>query len=484
MGRKVTSLGEGVTFMGDFMTSVGSSVTSVGEENKLIEHGLKKHAATIHCSNSLSLLQRKISNALLYHAYKELMLKEEHDITIKQLCKLIAYHGNNHAAIKDALKGLLATVIEWNLVSDVTGEEDWTASAILASVNLRGPLCKYAYSPRMKQLLHTPSMFGKINLFIQAQFKSSYGLALYENCIRYRGLPHTKWFEMDLFRKLMGVPLAKYPIFRDFKRRVLDKSVQEINTYSDIIVEAELFREARQVTKIRFILKERIKKNRLGATSNNSTEQAASPATEELMAKLVGIYGFTTITAGELLTNFTKEFIQAKMAVVEASKNFREGRVENLSSYLLSALKNDYQPAKSSLIVAAQQSQSQSQQRHQIAALKKLAEQIKKDYSAYRDELISNALKQLPRDDHVILMEKFYQSAAPTIEAILKVLRNHTRESILASPMIKESLHVFALQQLDGLSATIMTLAEFVETLPGERRQAWLEFLALEETVS
>src|SRR5436190_4521007 len=209
--------------MGITVTDVGSEKT----EKKLAKHELKKHAATIHCSNTLSLLQRKISNALLYHAYSELMTTEEHEITVKQLCHLISYSGNNHAVIKDALKGLLSTVIEWNVVNDTTGTEDWSASSILASVSLRGPICLYAYSPRMKQLLHSPSMFGKINLFIQSRFKSSYGLALYENCIRYRGLPHTKWFEMDLFRKLMGVPNETYTVFRDFKRRVLDKSIEE-----------------------------------------------------------------------------------------------------------------------------------------------------------------------------------------------------------------------------------------------------------------
>ena len=60
-------------------------------------------------------------------------------------------------------------------------------------------------------------MFGKIDLVIQSKFRSSYGLALYENCIRYRGLPHTKWFDMALFKKLMGTPVGKYDIFRDFK---------------------------------------------------------------------------------------------------------------------------------------------------------------------------------------------------------------------------------------------------------------------------
>src|SRR5438477_13083872 len=102
------------------------------------KHELKKHAAAIHCSNSLSLLQRKISNALLYHAYKELMLKEEHEISVKQLCKLIGYQGNNHSAIRDALRELISTVIEWNLIDEKTGTENWTASSIIESVRLEG----------------------------------------------------------------------------------------------------------------------------------------------------------------------------------------------------------------------------------------------------------------------------------------------------------------------------------------------------------
>src|SRR3990167_8160988 len=245
---------------------MGKDVTTMGRERKESKQELKKHAATIHCSNSLSLLQRKITNALLYHAYQELMLKNEHEITVKQLCRLIGYKGNNHAAIKEALKGLITTVIEWNLIDDETGLENWTASSMIASVSLEGPLCYYAYSPRMKQLLHSPSMFGKIDLVIQSQFRSSYGLALYENCTRYRGLPHTKWFEMELFKKLMGVPAGVYDVFRDFKRRVLDKAIDEVNMYSDLVIASEFVKEGRKVIRVRFTLKERAKRTRLGTT--------------------------------------------------------------------------------------------------------------------------------------------------------------------------------------------------------------------------
>jgi plasmid replication initiation protein len=465
------------------VTDVGASVTSLGLEKKLAEHGLKKHAATIHCSNALSLLQRKISNALLYHSYKELMLKEEHEISIKQLCKLIAYHGNNHAAIKDALKGLLSTVIEWNLVNDTTGVEDWTASAIIASVNLKGPLCTYAYSPRMKQLLHTPSMFGNINLYIQAQFKSSYGLALYENCTRYRGLPYTKWFEMDLFRKLMGVPFDKYTIFRDFKKRVLDKAIEEVNTYSDIVVEPELFKEGRQVTKVRFALKERMKKIRIGSNvvADKEDEGSEPDVAASLKSKLIIDYGFSPELSDQILKDYECDFVIEKMSVIESSKNYKEGRVENLSSYLMSALKNNYQPPKS--VEKAKPVKEETEQ-EKLKALKKFADTIKKDYSVYRDGIITHLLETMPADEKADFMEKFYQYAAPTIDAILKVLRNHTRETIISSPMIKESLNLFALNELPEIHDRMDTLDQFVAHLPEAMRKQWQAYLDTKSVTS
>src|SRR3990167_9080619 len=334
-------MGKDVTAMGKDVTAMGKSVTAMGYDQNENKKELKKHAATIHCSNTLSLLQRKVTNALLYHAYHELMTKDEHEITVKQLCTLIGYQGNNHAVIKEALRGLISTVIEWNVIHDDTGEE-WTASSILASVSLKGPLCYYAYSPRMKQLLHSPSMFGKIDLVIQSQFRSSYGLALYENCIRYRGLPHTKWFDIELFKKLMGVLPGKYDIFRDFKRRVLDKAIEEVNAYSDLIIISEFIREGRKVKKIRFSLKERPKKKRLGMKA----EPAVGKSAQTLRLKLKQQFALSDEQIDGLLKSYPNEFIQEKIDLLEDAKTYREGKIKNISGYLMSAIKQDYQPIK------------------------------------------------------------------------------------------------------------------------------------------
>ncbi len=445
------------------MTAMGLTVTNVGLEKKLERHELKKHAAIIHCSNPLSLLQRKVSNALLYHAYEELMVKEEHEISIRQLCKLIEYNGNNHAVIKEALKGLLSTVIEWNVVSDSTGSEDWTASSIIASVSLRGPTCLYAYSPRMKQLLHSPTMFGKINLYIQSRFKSSYGLALYENCIRYRGLPHTKWFDMETFRKLMGVPADHYTIFRDFKRRVLDKSVEEVNTYSDMLVELELGRERRQVVKIRFALKERAKRLRLGTKVEGTND--AVPSAVDLRSKLIMQFCLSPAQTEQVLQAYEHTFIEEKIVLVEASANYQCGKVKNLAGYFLSALKNDYQQGKSSIDQVTHQKNEARQRQVHASEEKRLNEELEKAYALYREKTIDQFLETaLDEAQKKHFMQQFYLYAATPIKTILKLQRSkYTESTVLNSPQIKGLLRQFALQTWDALQGRLKSFEQFAD---------------------
>lgn len=456
-----------MTFLGRDVTTMGRNVTYVGQEKSAGKKELKKHAATIHCSNTLTLLQRKITNALLYHAYKELMLKDEHEITVKQLCRLIGYQGNNHAAIKEAFKGLISTVIEWNLINDETGTENWTASSIIASVSLEGPLCYYAYSPRMKQLLHSPSMFGKIDLVIQSKFRSSYGLALYENCIRYRGLPHTKWFDMELFKKLMGVPHGKYDIFRDFKRRVLDKAIDEVNTYSDLFIVSEFVKEGRKVVKVRFTLKDRAKKTRLG------TKKVALPmiaTDDELKNTLVNVFGLSEEQIEQIAKEFEPAFIAEKISVIEGSKPFKEGKIQNLAGYLMSALKNNYQfsKVKQNKLVHLHDAKHELE----LSALKHQIEEVRKDYTLYRERTIQESIDNLKEKDKKSFMATFMDFAEPVVQTILQLQRNkYSRDNVLESPQMKALLRRFALRELDLM--TLLSLDEFISQLDEEKREAW-----------
>jgi plasmid replication initiation protein len=303
---------------------------------------LKKHVATIHSSNKLSLLQRKIANALLFNAYDELLVKEEYEIHIATLCKLIGYDSNDYKTIKKALVNLLATVIEWNLVDGdkLNAEGVWNASSIIADASIDGPLCTYSYSNKMKKLLYRPELYGRLNMLVLAQFKSSYGLALYENCVRYQNINQTPWFDIAKFRKLMGVEDGKYKIFRDFKTRVLDKAVEEVNQYSSITVTPQFQKQKRQVVAIQFLIR---------AAKDTPVSESQQTETYSTLSEILKLkFGLSKKQIEEVMTNYDDDYIRQKITLVESSASFAQGKISNLAKYLISALNDDYQPTKSS----------------------------------------------------------------------------------------------------------------------------------------
>jgi plasmid replication initiation protein len=301
---------------------------------------LKKHVAVIHSNSKISLLQRKISNALLFHAYDDLLIKDEHEIQISTLTKLIDYDSHDHKKIKQALMDLLATVVEWNIVDGdkLDKEKVWNASSIIADASIDGSLCTYSYSGKMRKLLYHPSVYGRLNMQIQAKFQSSYGLALYENCNRYQDIGQTPWFELDKFRKLMGVDEDKYKIFRDFKTRVIDKSVEEVNKYSTLFVESKFKKQNRQVVAIQFSIKNRVVIDATSVTSELNSES--------LLSVLKGVYGLSQKQLQEVVSSYEESYIKEKIKIIELSTSYQSGKIKNLGKYLLCALADDYQSTK------------------------------------------------------------------------------------------------------------------------------------------
>lgn len=302
---------------------------------------LKKHVAIIHSNSKISLLQRKISNALLYHAYEKLLTEDEHRIHITVLTKLIGYDSHDHKKVKQALMDLLSTVVEWNIVDGdkVDKEGVWNASSIIADVSIEGSMCTYSYSGKMRKLLYHPSIYGRLNMSIQAKFQSSYGLALYENCNRYQDIGKTPWFDIDKFRKLMGVEEDKYKIFRDFKIRVLDKSLEEINKYSSLIVAPVLKKQNRQVVAIQFSIKK---------IANQKMELPSSENDNSLEFLLKNKYGLSQKQMVDAISKYENAYIREKIELIESSTGYLAGKIKNLGKYLICALSEDYQAVKTS----------------------------------------------------------------------------------------------------------------------------------------
>jgi len=214
---------------------------------------LKKHAAAIHCSGELSLVERKLLNILLLNAYHDLLTKDVHIIPSKLLFSMLGWEDSNNVdGLKGPLKRLMSTIVEFNLIGD--GGEVWQAMTLLSSAVLTDGQCRYSYAKDLAVKFYKPEIFAVINIAVQKKFKSNYALTLYENCVRFINVGSTGWWDLTTFRKIMGAKKNTYNEFKRLSSFVINVAMKEINEVSDIRIKVEYKKENRKVEALRFLV--------------------------------------------------------------------------------------------------------------------------------------------------------------------------------------------------------------------------------------
>lgn len=229
----------------------------VKKDNRQIGESVRKHVAAIHTSGELSLLARKMANVLLLNAYDDLLIKRTHTIPIKLLTHMLGWdESNNVENLKSALEQLASTAVTFDLMGD--GKGSWAVVSMLAFGEIKNGICSYRYDEYLAERLYDPEVYATINIKIQRKLQRGYSLSLYENCLRYKNVGSTGWWEIGKFRRLLGVEGVYYDPFKVLNGKIIKPSVEEINKSdsSEIYIEPEFQREQRKITSIRFLVKE------------------------------------------------------------------------------------------------------------------------------------------------------------------------------------------------------------------------------------
>jgi plasmid replication initiation protein len=162
--------------------------------------------------------------------------------------------SNNIERLQDVLRKLTTTAVEFNMMED--GKEVWRVMSMLSYGEIKDGTCTYRYDEYLAERLYDPEIYATINIGVQRRFEGSYALTLYENCVRYKSVGSTGWWDLNRFRKIIGASAAMYDEFKYLKRDVIIKPIAEINRVSDIQLEPEFQKQGRKVTAVRFLITE------------------------------------------------------------------------------------------------------------------------------------------------------------------------------------------------------------------------------------
>jgi plasmid replication initiation protein len=87
------------------------------------------------------------------------------------------------------------------------------------------------------------------------QLTSKYAIRLYELLIQWRDVGKTPALEIDDFRFKLGIELHEYKLMHQFKSRVLEPAIKQINEFTDITATYEQQKKGRTITGFEFKFK-------------------------------------------------------------------------------------------------------------------------------------------------------------------------------------------------------------------------------------
>jgi len=383
------------------------SLKNANEDKRI----LKKHVSAIHIGAKLSLLQRKLVNALLYNAYDQLLTAKDHQISAALLCEMIGFDSNNSAYLKAALKGLMETVVEFDVLED-DGKQSWEAMVLLPYAKLKDGICTYRYERSLAEKLYHPDVYSMINLSVLREMRSAHALVLYENCHRYINIGHTPWWDVDVFRKLMSVDqMTSYKQFKLLNRAVIRPATKEVNELSNIQLELETKRKGRSVTGIRFLISPNPQLSLIGM-------EAEDDITERASYKALISEGASKTLARAWVIEHGDEYIFEKIDL--AANQEESGRITSTKvGFLKAAIENDYHNERAAKRKQTQAARTAKDARekleHQISALKDRKREAEAGYRKTCVEMIEAAFRLLSDENQKAMSAKFIDSLSSDI---------------------------------------------------------------------
>ncbi|MGR6845176.1 replication initiation protein RepM, partial [Acinetobacter baumannii] len=86
---------------------------------------------------------------------------------------------------------------------------------------------------------------------------TAYAVRLYELLIAWRSTGKTPVIELSDFRQKLGVLETEYSRMHDFKKRVLDPAIKNVNEHTDITIKVEQHKTGRSITGFSFKFKQK-----------------------------------------------------------------------------------------------------------------------------------------------------------------------------------------------------------------------------------
>lgn len=330
------------------LASEGGGPPSTDEDNRRDEQSVAKANESIAIRpkrGKLTLLSRRIYNALLYHAQRAGVDQPSYTILLSELIDDARFNSNNTELLKTHIRDMQATTIEWH--TSIGEQRRWTSTQLLGTVHIhergRGSPCSitWSYPEPIRERLVKPAHYTKVFLEISAQMRTYAAAVLYELGARYLTSPGRLTMREDLIwwaSVLTGRSDIESVDYRILHRDTIKKALVELDTLNDSFrMEVVEHKRGRKVEELQFRV---IPKSQ---PSLQGLDQGGKNVFDlQLVERLVAI-GFKRGDAQDLYASTDEGALRAAVDLVETrQKNIALPVLESPAAYLRDALRKGY----------------------------------------------------------------------------------------------------------------------------------------------
>jgi len=230
--------------------------------------------------HKLSLQEQKIIQYLISHVKPNDENFTEHRFSIIEFCRFCGMdekNGKNYHDIKEALKALRDRSV-WVEIED--GVETTLGWINKATINKRSGTVMLKLDEDLKPfLLLLHEQYTMYEIHYTLAMKSKYSIRLYELLKSY-AFKKTALLEIDELKRLLDA--ENHKLNGNFKAKVLDVALREINEYTDISVEYSFQKEGNRYAHVWFGIDRKEAIDRFNAGNKVSQAIDNKPSTRQL----------------------------------------------------------------------------------------------------------------------------------------------------------------------------------------------------------
>lgn len=352
----------------------------------MTKESLVKASGAIHISHKIGLVQKKLWNYLLKHAYNDLDKNTHFSIGISELYTLL--NTRDEKNIKKVLHSLNIS-IEFNVFGK-DNVNQWELFSLLSYININNGIVTYSFGERLSELLFKPRFYALINLAIQQKISSKYSLFLYELCLDYLGLGKTGWLTIDKIRHFMGLENNEYPKFKFLNQHIIQKAIIEINEKTDLTLEPQFKCLGRKVIEVQFIITKKAELLPIEPLTIKKDASTYLPATlsSEMNALVLSlkIAGIEEAAAIKIVHQHDQKDIREKLKMLSISKD----TIQNKTGWILKALESDWH------LVSLDQEKARIEKVKAEQKNRELLEKLRKEHGLYKEKTALERYEKLP----------------------------------------------------------------------------------------